>query len=172
MTSNVGADLIKRQTGFGFQLGRDESVEEQSAYAEMRKKLLDSLKRVFRPEFINRLDSVIVFRALNREDINRIVSLELDKVDERLQENEIKLTATTAALERLAQEGYDPEMGARPLRRVIQFKVEDRLSDAVLAEQFKAGDEILVDVDPESDDIILRKKEESPESEQPLGVGA
>ena len=172
MTSNVGADLIKRQTGFGFQLGRDESVEEQSAYAEMRKKLLDSLKRVFRPEFINRLDSVIVFRALNREDINTIVSLELDKVGERLQENEIKLTATTAALERLAQEGYDPEMGARPLRRVIQFKVEDRLSDAVLAEQFKAGDEILVDVDPESDDIILRKKEESPESEQPLGVGA
>ncbi len=172
MTSNVGADLIKRQTGFGFQLGRDESVEEQAAYAEMRKKLLDSLKRVFRPEFINRLDSVIVFRSLNREAIHSIVSLELDKVGERLKENEIKLSATPAALERLAQEGYDPEMGARPLRRVIQFKVEDRLSDAVLAEQFKAGDEIVVDLDTEIDDIVLRKKEEAPESEQPLGVGA
>ncbi len=172
MTSNVGADLIKRQTGIGFQLARDEDIEEKAAYAEMRKKLLDSLKRVFRPEFINRLDSVIVFRALSREDIHRIVSLELDKVSERLQENEIKLTATTAALDRLAEEGYDPEMGARPLRRVIQLKVEDRLSDAVLAEQFKAGDTVLVDVDPETDEIILRRQEETPESEQPLGIGA
>jgi ATP-dependent Clp protease ATP-binding subunit ClpC len=139
----------------------------------MRKKLLDSLKRVFRPEFINRLDSVIVFRALSREDIHHIVSLELDKVGERLQENEIKLTASPAALDRLAEEGYDPEMGARPLRRVIQLKVEDRLSDAVLAEQFKAGDVVVVDIDPETDEIVLRKREETPtESEQPLGIGA
>jgi len=173
MTSNVGADLIKRQTGFGFQLARDEAEEEKSAYAEMRKKLLDSLKRVFRPEFINRLDSVIVFRALSREDIHRIVNLELDKVGERLQENEIKLSATPIALERLANEGYDPEMGARPLRRVIQLKVEDRLSDAVLAQEFVTGDEVVVDVDPETDDIILRKKEETPSgTEQPMGVGA
>jgi ATP-dependent Clp protease ATP-binding subunit ClpC len=103
----------------------------------MRKKLLDSLKRVFRPEFINRLDSVIVFRALSREDIHQIVNLELDKVAERLQEAEIKLTATPIALDRLAEEGYDPEMGARPLRRVIQLKVEDRLSDAVLVSSLK-----------------------------------
>jgi ATP-dependent Clp protease ATP-binding subunit ClpC len=171
MTSNVGADLIKRQTGIGFQLARDEGIEEKVAYNEMRKKLLESLKRVFRPEFINRLDSVIVFRALNREDIHQIVSLELEKVSERLQESEIKLSATPAALDRIAEEGYDPEMGARPLRRVIQFKVEDRLSDAVLAEQFKSGDEVVVDVDPEIDDIILRKKEETP-TEQPLGIGA
>jgi len=173
MTSNVGADLIKRQTGLGFQLARNEAIEEQAAYTEMRKKLLDSLKRVFRPEFINRLDSVIVFRALSREDIHHIVSLELDKVGERLQENEIKLTASPAALDRLAEEGYDPEMGARPLRRVIQLKVEDRLSDAVLAEQFKAGDVVVVDIDPETDEIVLRKREETPtESEQPLGIGA
>lgn len=172
MTSNVGADLIKRQTGFGFQLARDEAIEEQAAYAEMRKKLLDSLKRVFRPEFINRLDSVIVFRALSRDDIHRIVNLELDKVGERLQETEIKLSATPAALDSLAEEGYDPEMGARPLRRVIQMKVEDRLSDAVLAEQFQAGDEVVVDVDPETNDIILRKKEEAPASEQPAVAGA
>ncbi|NLG99283.1 MAG: ATP-dependent Clp protease ATP-binding subunit [Chloroflexi bacterium] len=171
MTSNVGADLIKRQTGFGFQLTRDEQVEEEEAYAEMRKKLLDSLKRVFRPEFINRLDSVIVFRALSRADINQIVSLEIAKVAERLQDSEIKLSATSAALDKLAEEGYDPEMGARPLRRVIQSKVEDRLSDAVLAEQFKAGDEVVVDYDPEIDDIVLKKKEETPESEE-VSVGA
>ncbi len=172
MTSNIGADLIKRQTNFGFTLARDESMEEKEAYADMRKKLLDSLKRVFRPEFINRLDSVIVFRALSREDINRIVKLELDKVSDRLQENEIKLSATQTALERLAHEGYDPEMGARPLRRVIQLKVEDRLSDAVLGGQFTNGDEVLVDIDPESDDIILRKKEELTEPEEPVEMGA
>jgi ATP-dependent Clp protease ATP-binding subunit ClpC len=173
MTSNIGADLIKRQTSFGFQLGRDEATEEKSAYSDMRKKLLDSLKRVFRPEFINRLDSVIVFRALNREDIHKIVTLELDKVATRLEESEIKLTATEIALDRLANEGYDPEMGARPLRRVIQLKVEDRLSDAVLAGEFKTGDMVLVDIDPETDDIVLRKGEESPEeSEQPMGIGA
>jgi ATP-dependent Clp protease ATP-binding subunit ClpC len=173
MTTNVGADLIKRQTGFGFQLARDEAVEEAAAYADMRKKLLESLKRVFRPEFINRLDSVIVFRALSREDIHRIVSIELDKVAVRLQENEIKLTASPAALESLAEEGYDPEMGARPLRRVIQLKVEDRLSDAVLAEQFRAGDTVMVDIEPETGEIILKKQEETPtESEQPLGIGA
>jgi ATP-dependent Clp protease ATP-binding subunit ClpC len=170
MTSNIGADLIKRQTQFGFQLARDEITEERMAYADMRKKLLDSLKRVFRPEFINRLDSVIVFRALSREDIHKIVNLELDKVAERLQENEIKLSATPIALDRLAEEGYDPEMGARPLRRVIQLKVEDRLSDAVLGEQFKAGDAVLVDIDPDSDEVVL-KKEETSESEE-VGVGA
>ncbi len=172
MTSNIGADLIKRQTGLGFQLARDQVIEEKMAYADMRKKLLESLKRVFRPEFINRLNSVIVFRALSREDIRTIVNLELNKVAERLVENEIKLVASAAALDRLAEEGYDPEMGARPLRRVIQLKVEDRLSDAVLGEQFKAGDTVLVDVDQETDDIVLKKREEALESEQPLGVGA
>ncbi len=173
MTSNIGADMIKRQTSLGFQLGRDEEREEKLAYEEMRKKLLDSLKRVFRPEFINRLDSVIVFRSLNREDIRRIVSIELDKVGARLVENEIRLSATDAALDQLASEGYDPEMGARPLRRVIQLKIEDRLSDAVLAKEFDTGDEVVVDVDPETKEIFLRRKEESPaEPEQAVGVGS
>jgi ATP-dependent Clp protease ATP-binding subunit ClpC len=137
----------------------------------MRKKLLESLKRVFRPEFINRLDSVIVFRALTREHIRRIVSLELDKVSERLKESEIKLSATEAALDKLAVEGYDAEMGARPLRRVIQYKVEDRLSDAVLAKEFVNGDEILVDVDAETNEIFLHKAENQPEVPvEPVGI--
>ncbi len=75
-------------------------------------------------------------------------------------------------MDKLAEEGYDPEMGARPLRRVIQLKVEDRLSDAVLGEQFKPGDTVLVDVDPETEDIILKKEETPTESEQPMGIGA
>jgi len=134
-------------------------------YEEMRKKLTESLKRVFRPEFINRVDAVIVFRALNQDDIRKIVVLELDKVTERLKEHAISLHATEAALDLLAERGYDPEMGARPLRRVIQQKVEDPLADALLAGQFHAGDSILVDVvtppadSGEETDIILRQME-------------
>ena len=94
MTSNIGAEMIKRQTSLGFSLKMDEQSEEKQAYDEMRKKLMDSLKRVFRPEFINRLDSVIVFRALTKEDIQEIVKLELDKVAERLKDHDISLVAT------------------------------------------------------------------------------
>lgn len=149
--------MIKRQTSIGFALKKDEETEERLAYDEMRKKLLDSLKRVFRPEFINRLDSVIVFRSLNKEDIQQIVQLELDKVAKRLEEHEINLTATPAALEMLAELGYDPDMGARPLRRVIQQKVEDRLSDALLSGEFEDGDAILVDL--VEDEIVLQPGE-------------
>jgi ATP-dependent Clp protease ATP-binding subunit ClpC len=172
MTSNIGADVIKRQSGLGFPLQRDEAAEEKQSYEEMRKKLTDSLKRVFRPEFINRLDSVIVFRALNREDIQKIVSLELNKVAERLVENNIRLRATDAAVQLLAELGYDPDMGARPLRRVIQNKIEDRLSDALLAGEFREGDTIVVDVN-EDQDITLRKEDStSGEPEKTLEASA
>ena len=160
MTSNIGADMIKRQTGLGFTLKRDEETEERLAYEDMRKKLMESLKRVFRPEFINRLDSVIVFRALSRDDIQQIVQLELDKVAERLKEHAITLTATPAALGMLAELGYDPDMGARPLKRIIQQKVEDVLSDALLSGQFADGESIVVDV---SDDEVVLRREVVPE---------
>ncbi|MCL4562339.1 MAG: ATP-dependent Clp protease ATP-binding subunit [Chloroflexi bacterium] len=171
MTSNVGAEMIKRQTSLGFTLQVNEEQEERTAYDEMRKKLLDSLRRVFRPEFINRLDGVIVFRSLNKEDIQKIVALELDKVAERLQEHEIVLHASPAALSQFADEGYDPEMGARPLRRVIQQKVEDPLSDALLSGDFENGDVILVDV-AEENQIVLRRAEKEPEKPQEVEVGA
>jgi len=157
MTSNVGAEMIKRQSSLGFNLKRDEQVEERLAYEDMRKKLMESLKRVFRPEFINRVDSVIVFRSLNKEDITEIVQLELDKVAQRLEEHSIELQATPVALEKLADLGYDPDMGARPLRRVIQQKVEDKLSDSLLAGEFEDCELIMVDV--EDDEIILRREE-------------
>ncbi len=158
MTTNVGADEIKKQTSLGFPLKRDEKTEERLSYEEMRKKLTESLKRIFRPEFINRLDSVIVFRSLNKDDIRQIVSLELGKVTERLAEHAVTLIATEAALDLLAEAGYDPEMGARPLRRVIQQKVEDPLSDALLAGQFHGGDTILVDV--AEGEVVLKRAEE------------
>jgi ATP-dependent Clp protease ATP-binding subunit ClpC len=163
MTSNIGADLIKKQGSLGFNLKRDEVVEEKLSYDEMRKKLTETLKKAFRPEFINRVDNVIVFRALNKEDITRIVNLELDKVALRLKDHNIRLTAAPAALASLADLGYDPEMGARPLRRVIQQKVEDQLSDALLSGTFHDGDHITVDLNAAGDIILLR--EEAPAEE-------
>jgi ATP-dependent Clp protease ATP-binding subunit ClpC len=164
MTSNIGADMIKRNQQFGFALTTDAAVEERNAYDEMRKKLTDSLKRVFRPEFINRLDAVIVFRSLNRVDLRQIVTLELNKVASRLTEYEVNLRATEPALDRLSEEGYDPDMGARPLRRVIQNKVEDRLSDALLGGQFKKGDTVLVDVNEDGEIVLKREDKEAEEA--------
>jgi ATP-dependent Clp protease ATP-binding subunit ClpC len=171
MTTNVGADMIKRQASLGFALKRDEAIEEKLAYEEMRKKLTESLRRVFRPEFINRLDSVIVFRSLNKDDIHKIVELELNKVALRLEEHAIVLTATPAALELLGDQGYDPEMGARPLRRVIQQKVEDPLSDSLLAGEFEDGDTILVDV--VDGEAVLRRtqREPTPPPEEAVAAG-
>ncbi|MDY6846543.1 MAG: ATP-dependent Clp protease ATP-binding subunit [Chloroflexota bacterium] len=158
MTTNVGAEMIQRQSTFGFSLTVDEDDEEAQVYKEMQKKLTDALKRSFRPEFINRLDSVIVFRSLNKEDIRKIVQLELDKVNHRLEESDIHLRATEEALDYLAEEGYNPEMGARPLRRVIQHKIEDKLSDALLAKEFEEGQNILIDVEITQEDGAEVKK--------------
>ena len=165
--------MIQRQSTFGFSLTVDEAQEEAQSYKEMRKKLTDALKRTFRPEFINRLDSVIIFRSLNKEDIQKIVKLELDKVNSRLAENNIQLRASEAALDLIADEGYNPEMGARPLRRVIQQNVEDTLSDALLANTFKDGQNILVDVETVLEDgtevkkIVLKQDNEGDHQQQP-----
>lgn len=158
MTSNIGADMIKNQTSLGFAMKRDEATEEKLGYDDMRKKLNESLKRAFRPEFINRMDSVVIFRALNKEDIQKIVSLELAKVSERINEQNLVITASEEALASLATQGYDAEFGARPLRRIIQQKVEDPLSDRLLAGEFVNGDSIDVEVNDDGE-IILNKSE-------------
>jgi len=174
MTTNIGADLIRRQSGLGFALSVDEDKEEEMEYKEMQKKLMEALKRNFRPEFINRLDSVIVFRALSRKDIRQIVSLEIDKVTERLEEQQIKLVPTEAALDHLAELGYDPEMGARPVRRVITQEVEEKLSDELLAKRFKVGDTIKVDIEEKTNadgetvkNIVLKTVENQEETAEP-----
>jgi ATP-dependent Clp protease ATP-binding subunit ClpC len=168
MTSNIGADMIKRQSSLGFALRRDEASEEKVSYEDMRKKLNDSLKRAFRPEFINRLDSIVIFRSLNKEDIQKIVSLELDKVAERLKEHNLILTATPEALTALADQGYDADFGARPLRRVIQQRVEDPLSDRVLSGEFQDGDAVLVNLNAENE--IILERESAPEKEEAPAV--
>lgn len=147
MTSNVGAEMIKRETSLGFATPHDDTADTRRDYEEMRQKLLEELKRIFRPEFLNRVDSVIVFHVLSQEEIAQIVGLELDKVRTRLAEHNIGLEVTEMAKALLAEEGYDEEYGARPLRRVIQNRIEDVLSDAVLANRFAAGDTVLVNAE-------------------------
>ncbi len=147
LTSNVGADLIKRETSLGFGVKRDEQETEEQAYQAMRKKVLGEMERMFRPEFRNRLDGVVIFRALSREEITQIVDLLLNQVQERLKEQELSLIVADAVKKLIAEEGYDPDFGARPLRRVIQNKIEDALSEGILAGNFALGDTIQADVD-------------------------
>jgi len=161
MTSNVGAEIIKRGASLGFAIPRDEAADAGRDYEEMRERLLEELKRTFRPEFLNRVDSVIVFHALSREEIFQILDLELDKVRVRLAEHDMGLELTEAAGELLVEEGYSDEYGARPLRRVIQNRIEDALSDAVLAGRFTGEGTVLVDA--EDGEIVLRQVKEAEE---------
>jgi ATP-dependent Clp protease ATP-binding subunit ClpC len=149
LTSNIGAEAIRRG-GLGFALPGDRTRESEQEYQEMSQRLREELKRTFRPEFLNRVDAVIVFRPLGPEQIARIVDLELAKVAERLAERDLRLEVSAAAREWLAREGYSPEYGARPLRRVIQTRVEDAISETLLAGDFGPGDTIYVDVDGEN----------------------
>jgi len=158
MTSNIGAELIKRSATLGFQAKRkveeDRSCtpeERERDYQEMRHKVLAEFDRTFRPEFRNRIDAVMVFRTLTREEIKQIVGLELKRVQQQLGEQEITLQATEPSREKLADEGYNPEFGARPLRRVIQAQVEDPLSEMLLAGEFQPGDAVTIDVDEEGE---------------------
>jgi len=160
MTSNVGADTIKRGPNLGFSFQRNDAVEAETSYKEMRKQLMDQLKRSFRPEFINRVDSIVVFRQLQKSDIRQIVDIILEEVNQRLVEHEITLKASDAAKDWLTEHGYDAEYGARPLRRLIQTEIEDLLSDAVLASQFAHGQSVLIDVDPAENKIVLRHANE------------
>jgi len=169
MTSNVGAQLIKRETSLGFAVPRDEANGEEQAYQEMRGKLLAQLKRTFRPEFLNRVEGIIVFKALTRGEIEQIVTLELDKIRERLDEHQIELKATDEAQDFIAQEGYSTEFGARHLRRVIQRLVEDPLSEKLLAGEFQPG--VVVVADVEDGEIVLRAQERV-EAPQMAGVPA
>jgi ATP-dependent Clp protease ATP-binding subunit ClpC len=160
MTSNIGAELIRQTSSLGFNIQRDVEVEAKYAFDEMRKKLMEALRKAFRPEFVNRVDAIIVFHALTREQIAQIVDLELAKVSERLADHQILLQASESARALLAQLGFDPEMGARPLRRVIQNKVEDRLSDGLLSGEFRTGDRVMVDA--AEGEIVLRPERPEP----------
>ncbi|MCX6012830.1 MAG: ATP-dependent Clp protease ATP-binding subunit [Chloroflexi bacterium] len=147
MTSNVGAELIKRDMSIGFATKTDEIKSQQRDYDVMKDKVLGELKKTFRPEFLNRIDGVVVFHSLSQEHILQIVDLMFNEVRKHLKEKGINLELTPAAKEFLASKGFDSTLGARPLRRVIQDTVEDKLSDGLLNGLFHIGDTIQVDHD-------------------------
>jgi ATP-dependent Clp protease ATP-binding subunit ClpC len=151
MTSNLGARGITKGGALGFH-----QQDGETAFESMRGRVKDEIERAFNPEFLNRVDDVIVFHALNREQISQIVHIMLKEVYGRLAEENLKLTLTEAALAFLVERGYDEKFGARPLRRAIQRFIEDPLSERILSREFPAGEEIEVDVAPEGDTFEFR----------------
>lgn len=152
MTSNVGARLITEPKRLGFSTG-DERARN---YEDMKSNVMGELKRTFRPEFLNRVDEIIVFHPLSEEHIKEIVSLMIDNLAKRLKQNAITIEVSDTAKTFLAKKGFDPIFGARPLRRAIQNMVEDRLAEEMLESKVKTGDHVYVDV--EKDDLVLVKK--------------
>ncbi|MFW5686688.1 MAG: ATP-dependent Clp protease ATP-binding subunit [Halanaerobium sp.] len=142
MTSNVGADFIEKQSQLGFKTENDE----QASYESMKDNVISQLRKTFRPEFLNRLDEIIVFHSLSKEHIKKIVDLMLDDLRDRLEEKEIELEMTEAAKAKLAEDGYDSEFGARPLRRTIQRQIENPLSIKILDKEFEEKGKITIDV--------------------------
>ncbi len=154
MTSNIGARDIKGGGGLGFAAVAEDKTKAEQDYDAMKSKVLDSVKKVFRPEFINRIDDTVVFHALTEEELTQIVGLMLNDLRKRLDDMGISLSLTEAAEKHIADVGYDPDYGARPLRRAIQNEIEDPLSDALLAGTYKEGDAITVDCDDHK--IVLK----------------
>jgi ATP-dependent Clp protease ATP-binding subunit ClpC len=157
MTSNLGtADLRKKAIGFS-------TEDEEVNYDRMREKVVDSLKKHFRPEFLNRIDEVIVFHELTKEEVKTIVDLLIARVRTQLESQAIDLALSDAAKTRLAEKGYDPQLGARPLRRAIQRLLEDPLSERVLHRDFPAGSTVLVDIDEEDEERLSFESIETPD---------
>ena len=147
MTTNLGTRDISKGT-LGFSAGKDS----RSDYERMKNKVQDELKNHFRPEFLNRVDDVIVFPQLTQQEIVQIVDLEIAKLDKRLKDKDMGMELTPAAKNLLATKGYDPVLGARPLRRTIQREIEDVLSEKILFGELKSGEIVAVDATGEGKD--------------------
>ncbi len=142
MTSNVGADLIKKETGIGF-VTRNDAL---ASYDRMKEKILEEIKKTFRPEFLNRIDETVIFRPLSKEDLGQIVDIMIKDLNHRLSEKDLSLVITKKVSEFLVEKGYDPKFGARPLRRTIEDFIEDPLSEDVLRGKFTPGYQIKADL--------------------------
>jgi ATP-dependent Clp protease ATP-binding subunit ClpC len=158
MTSNVGATGMTTTTDIGFRPERASMSDEAKAYERMKNRVMEEVKQTFRPEFLNRVDEVVVFHQLTRDQIEKIVTLELAKVVREVRAQEMELKVTEGAKAILARKGWDPQFGARPLRRAIQRMVEDELAEEMLKGNFGSGDHILADVDPDDPDKIKYAK--------------
>ena len=176
MTSNIGAQDIARNVSFGFSATDDSAG---TSYEDMKSKIMGDLKKVFRPEFLNRIDEVIVFHKLSREEIKEIVDLLITRVRTQVAEHELQLELTEEAKDLLVEKGWDPAMGARPLRRAIQRYIEDPLADEVLrAGEITPGTTVLVDRDESGDDEdrplklkLVKPRKKPARKKQPAGVG-
>jgi len=161
MTSNLGTRFAsKRGDSIGFQVGAQPAEE-----AQFIDDVSEILKRTFRPEFLNRIDEIVVFHTLTRANVMQIVDLQMREIEERLGEQQIHIETTEAAKGWLADKGYDPVFGARPLRRTLQRYVESPLSKQLLDGLFVGGDTVLVDLDQETDALVYKKKEPQAEPE-------
>ena len=169
MTSNIGASEIARNTPLGFSVGDD---EHGMTYDDMKNRVMGELKKVFRPEFLNRIDDVIVFHKLQKNEIKQIVDLLLRRIRGSLAERELQLELTDSAEDFLVDKGWDPAMGARPLRRAIQRYIEDPLADFVLKSELIAGGTVMVEPAPEGDEREMLLSIVKPEKPVPAAVGA
>jgi ATP-dependent Clp protease ATP-binding subunit ClpC len=165
MTSNVGSDLIRKNSQVGFSTTQDDAKTAEAQYTRMKDRVMEEVKKVFRPEFMNRIDQSVVFHPLLAEHIRQIVDLELADLRTNLHEKGMRLVATEALLDHLGEEGFDPVFGARPLRRVIQNKVEDPLSDSLLEGSYEDGDTIRADF--QDGEIVFERIAREDVAEQP-----
>ncbi|MBU6175049.1 MAG: AAA family ATPase, partial [Planctomycetes bacterium] len=172
LTTNAGAEAIKNESAFGFQ-----KPDSDASYDSMKARVMDQIERVFRPEFLNRLDDVIIFRHLNKEDLKKVIDFEMAKVKQRLKERGFDLILTDEAKEFIIKQGANLDYGARPLRRAIEQRVEDPLSEELLRGNFEGKNTIIVEVFKDSDGKVTRlefkgeSREASTESE-PAAAGA
>ena len=153
MTSNVGVSTIRKQAVLGFATSSD---EREDAYEKMKENVLEELKKTFRPEFLNRVDEIIVFHQLQEEHLHKIADMMLSSLLSRIKEMNINVEVTDEARAFLVEKGYDQAYGARPLRRAIQKMVEDQISEEMLKGAIKSGSEVLVDA--ESGRLVFRNK--------------
>ena len=172
LTTNAGAEAIKNESAFGFQKPNDDA-----SYESMKARVMDQIERVFRPEFLNRLDDVIIFRHLNKEDLKKVIDFELAKVRDRLRERGFEIELTEESKEFIIKQGSNLDYGARPLRRAIEQRIEDPLSEELLRGAFEGKNTIVVDVFKDADGKVTRLdfKGESREGgahSEPVAAGA
>jgi len=158
MTSNLGTRDLEKSRGVGFSMTPDDGMD----YDKMRDRVMEELKRSFRPEFLNRIDEIIVFHALTREHVKEIVDLMMKRVTEQLKAKDIDIVLTDSAKDLIAEKGYDPTLGARPLRRTIQRLIEDPLSEKLLWKEFGAATTIVVDA--VADELVFQTAPKSPDA--------
>jgi ATP-dependent Clp protease ATP-binding subunit ClpC len=177
MTSNLGVSGLGESLSLGFQPSVPDDHTTDQEHKKMQSKILDELKRVFRPEFLNRIDAVVVFKRLTPPEMRKIVDLMVARISQHLFDQDMKLEITSEAKDKIATEGFDKVYGARPLRRVIQRVIEDPLSEELLRFKYKAGDTIVVGIDDKGEVNITHQpmtaKKEKPAKEpkaEPAGT--